>query len=77
MAEEKIETEKVISALNDVKALDPKEKSKLQAMMGNGKQQAAKYCINQKGIKETLDESTVKPQATVFFLRTVKIVNMC
>lgn len=52
---------------DDISKLDPKERSKLQAMMGNGKQQMAKYCLNQKGIKETLDESTVKPQATVFF----------
>jgi len=47
--------------------LNPKEQNRLQAMMGNGKQQAAKYYLNEKGKKEVLDDSTIIPQATVFF----------
>jgi len=52
---------------SEASKLDAREQSKLQAMMGNAKKQDAKICIGEKGKKETLDDTTVKPQATVFF----------
>jgi len=70
MAESKVsqdEPKTLHSGENEPQKLDPKEQSKLQAMFGNGKQQAAKYCLNQKGKKETLNDTSVLPQATVFF----------
>jgi len=47
--------------------LDPKEASRLQAMFGNPKAQAAKYCLNEKGKKEVFADGAFMPQATVVF----------
>lgn len=53
--------------LDPVSTLDPLEQRKLQAMFGNGKQQAAKYVVGEKGVKTRMDESSLKSDATLVF----------
>jgi len=59
-----VDTEKKV---RQVETVDPAEKKKLQAMIGNPKEQTAKYIIGKKGEKETLGEDSHKPQATIYF----------
>jgi len=47
--------------------VDPKELKKLQAQFGNPKEQAAKYILGKRGLKETFGEGSHEPQATVYF----------
>jgi hypothetical protein len=47
--------------------IDEKEKKKLQAQFGNPKEQAAKYILGKRGVKETFGEESHTPQATVYF----------
>jgi len=47
--------------------LDEKEAKKLQAQLGNPKEQAAKYILGKRGVKERLGEDSHQPQATVYF----------
>jgi len=47
--------------------VDPKELKKLQAQFGNAKEQAAKYILGKRGLKETFGEGSHEPQATVYF----------
>eukprot|EP01119_Soliformovum_irregulare_P005296 TRINITY_DN17073_c0_g1_i1.p1 TRINITY_DN17073_c0_g1~~TRINITY_DN17073_c0_g1_i1.p1 ORF type:complete len:264 (+),score=61.96 TRINITY_DN17073_c0_g1_i1:1022-1813(+) len=53
--------------------VDPKELSKLQAMMGGAKKQEAKLVLNETGKKEVWGEDEVKNTATVF----IKSCNDC
>jgi len=43
------------------------ERKRMQAMLGNPKEQVAKYLINEKGKKEILGEEQVNSQATIYF----------
>jgi hypothetical protein len=47
--------------------IDEKERKRLQAQFGNPKEQAGKYILGKRGVKETFGEGSHDPQATVYF----------
>jgi len=50
-----------------VGSLEDREAQRIQAMMGNTKNQEAKYVVGQTGQKETFGEGSHTPNATVYF----------
>jgi len=61
------EFESLEKIITNPQPLDPKEQSKMQAMLGGGKNQAAKFIVGTKDQTEILGEESFKTNSTVLF----------